>query len=141
MPVVEQDMSAQMDTGNQVDKTNAIESSNTPNFSQATNVEDQLGRNPYGYTGSLSGECEIPWDVLKYIYETFDDDCENGDECSDDMAMVFEQKDEDGIAMHDKDCDASIGDSDDTQLAVWGSPQKKKRRIEIDTVDTEDKDK
>jgi hypothetical protein len=146
MPVIEQDTSAQMDTGNQSDETNVTESPSTSDLSPTTDVEKQLGRNPYGYTGSLSVECEIPLDVLKHIYETFGDDCEDGDARDHDVAVVVKEKgrgaeaQEDSSALH-REVQLLSDYSHDTQPAVWDSPPKKKRRIDVDPVDTEDEDK
>ena len=114
MPVVEQDIFAQADTGNQIDETNRTESSNTPNLSQITNVENQSGRNPYGYTGSLSGECEIPLDVLKHIYETFGDGCENGDGGTCDIVMVVKERGKDADGQ-----DHSETSDEDGQSFLW----------------------
>ena len=93
MPVVEQEVSTQMDVESPKDKSDKIELPVTVSFSQET-VKEQSERYPYGYTGSLPRECEIPLDVLKHIYETFGDDCEEDHDCKDahDMAMAVQER-------------------------------------------------
>ena len=145
MPVVEQGTSAQMDAGEQTCEVKATGLQNSSDASQTTSVENRPERNPYGYTGPLSGECEIPLDVLKRIYEMFGDDCEDGDCDNCNAALVVEEEGKDAEVqscsdVSEKDIQASPGNSDDTEPAVRNSPPEKRRRIDVDPVDTDDEE-
>ena len=91
-------------------------------------------RYPYGYSGELSGECEIPLAVLQELYADDDNDGEVEEDygmC--DIAMVAETQLE-----TEECCDptiaAPIGEAD-----VVPEQAHKKRRIEIDPVELEDR--
>ena len=59
-------------------------------ITQSGKAEGSRERNPYGYSGPLSRECEIPLAVLKHVYETFGSECDEEEWQDQDVAMVAE---------------------------------------------------
>jgi len=88
----------------------------------------------------------MPLDVLKSAYEAFGSDCEDDEWQNQDVAMVAKEKGKNAdtrgcSSALSKEIQSSPDNSQDTQPVVLGSPPRKKRRIDVDPVDTEDEDK
>jgi hypothetical protein len=87
-PAVEQDESTKNTTDQQVSENKTASSHSNLDVSEATSAENLRERNPYAYTGPLSGECKIPLAALKQAYETFGSECDDEEWEAQDVAMV-----------------------------------------------------
>jgi hypothetical protein len=102
-PVVERGpQSLQQQEHMDVDEKQDVETTTSPtvkDLSSDKTIEDIRERYPYGYSGELSGECEIPLAVLKQVYDDYGSEIED-DEWRENVAMVVEEPIPEGVENH-----------------------------------------
>jgi hypothetical protein len=149
VPAVEQ---AELDKGAQDKQTEGAGSTvSSGNSGVAENVvtENLRERYPYGYTGELSKECEIPLAVLKQVYDTYGSECEDEEWESQNVAMAVEPALEETEESRvfpvafatDGGREVSLGEVSDDEKELAEPASKRRRRIEIEPVNTDDEER
>jgi hypothetical protein len=149
VPAVEQIELDKCVQDEQTKETGSTISSENSGASEDVVTENIRERYPYGYTGELSEECEIPLAVLKQVYDTYGSECEDEEWDSQNVAMVVEpalgktkeSRVSPAASATDRDREISLGEASDDNKEITEPASKRRRRIEIGPVDTDDEEK
>jgi hypothetical protein len=88
---VEQEQQGTLTEINEKHEASTVASFKAADASNETTTTSIRERYPYGYSGELSGECEIPLAVLKKVYEGYDSEDDDNDGELRHVAMVVEE--------------------------------------------------